>query len=113
MSCGCDAARREPSPYRYIGATARSAADGWETLGDIGYLDADGYVYVTDRDTDMIVVGGSNVYPAEVEAALDEHPAVLSSCVVGLPHEDLGSAPHAIVELDGTGHRRGAPRAPA
>lgn len=89
----------EPSPYRYIGATARSAADGWETLGDIGYLDADGYVYVTDRDTDMIVVGGSNVYPAELEAALDEHPAVLSSCVVGLPHEDLGSAPHAIVEL--------------
>ncbi len=89
----------EPSPYRYIGATARSAADGWETLGDIGYLDADGYVYVTDRDTDMIVVGGSNVYPAEVEAALDEHPAVLSSCVVGLPHEDLGSAPHTIVEL--------------
>ncbi len=89
----------EPSPYQYIGATARSAAGGWETLGDIGYLDADGYVYVTDRDTDMIVVGGSNVYPAEVEAALDEHPAVLSSCVVGLPDEDLGNAPHAIVEL--------------
>jgi len=88
-----------PPPYRYIGATPRSAADGWESLGDIGYLDEDGYVYVTDRDTDMIVVGGSNVYPAEVEAALDEHPAVRSSCIVGLPHGDLGSAPHAIVEL--------------
>ena len=102
----------EPSPYRYIGATVRSAADGWETLGDIGYLDADGYVYVTDRDTDMIVVGGSNVYPAEVEAALDEHPAVLSSCVVGLPHVDLGSAPHAIVELTMPVSRRGVAHAP-
>jgi bile acid-coenzyme A ligase len=47
----------------------------------------------------MIVVGGSNVYPAEIEAALDEHPSVRSSCVIGLPHEDLGNAPHALVEL--------------
>ncbi len=88
-----------PSPYRYVGATARRAADGWESLGDIGRMDADGYVYVTDRFADMILVGGANVYPAEVEAALDEHPAVLSSCVIGLPDEDLGSIPYAIVEL--------------
>ena len=88
-----------PSPYRYIGATARSAADGWESLGDIGRVDADGYVYVTDRFADMILVGGANVYPAEIEAALDEHPAVQSSCVIGLPDEDLGSIPYAIVEL--------------
>ena len=47
----------------------------------------------------MILIGGANVYPAEIEAALDEHPAVQSSCVIGLPHEDLGSIPHAIVEL--------------
>ena len=47
----------------------------------------------------MILVGGANVYPAEVEAALDEHPAVRSSCVIGLPHEDLGSVPHTLVEL--------------
>jgi len=88
-----------PSPYRYIGATARSAADGWESLGDIGRVDADGYVYVTDRFADMILVGGANVYPAEIEAALDEHPAVQSCCVIGLPDEDLGSIPYAIVEL--------------
>ena len=88
-----------PPPYRYIGAAARSAADGWESLGDIGRADADGYVYITDRLTDMILIGGANVYPAEIEAALDEHPAVQSSCVIGLPHEDLGNIPHAIVEL--------------
>jgi bile acid-coenzyme A ligase len=88
-----------PSPYRYVGATARSADDGWESLGDIGRVDADGYVYITDRFADMILVGGANVYPAEIEAALDEHPAVQSSCVIGLPDEDLGSIPYAIVEL--------------
>jgi bile acid-coenzyme A ligase len=88
-----------PSPYRYIGATARSAGEGWESLGDIGKLDADGYLYITDRLADMILVGGSNVYPAEIEAALDEHPNVQSCCVFGLPHEDLGNIPYAIVEL--------------
>ncbi len=85
--------------YHYIGATARAAAEGWESLGDIGYLDDDGYVYITDRMSDMILVGGANVYPAEIEAALDEHPAVRSCCVIGLPDEDLGNIPHAIVEL--------------
>jgi bile acid-coenzyme A ligase len=90
-----------PPLFRYIGATARSAADGWESLGDIGRMDADGYVYITDRLTDMILVGGANVYPAEIEAALDEHPAVRSCCVIGLPDEDLGNIPYAIVELSG------------
>src|SRR5207248_1730770 len=75
------------------------AGEHWESLGDMGYLDADGYVYITDRDTDMILVGGQNVYPAEIEAAIEEHPAVRSSCVIGLPDEDLGNAPHALVEL--------------
>ena len=96
--------RRGPEaalPYRYIGATARSAPDGWESLGDIGKVDADGYVYITDRLADMILVGGANVYPAEIEAALDEHPAVQSCCVIGLPDEDLGNIPYAIVELSG------------
>jgi bile acid-coenzyme A ligase len=88
----------EPT-YRYIGADARRR-EGWESLGDLGYMDGDGYLYIADRDTDMILVGGANVYPAEVEAALDAHPAVVSSCVIGLPHEDLGNVPHAIVQLD-------------
>ena len=85
--------------YEYLGAESHAAADGWECLGDIGHLDADGFLYLSDRETDMIVVGGSNVYPAEVEAALVEHPAVIEACVIGLPHEDKGSAPHAIVQL--------------
>jgi bile acid-coenzyme A ligase len=86
--------------YRYLGAEA-VGRDGWESLGDMGWFDADGYLYLTDRLTDMILVGGANVYPAEVEAALDEHPGVLSSCVVGLPDEDYGNVVHAIVETRG------------
>jgi bile acid-coenzyme A ligase len=86
------------STYRYIGAQAVASADGWESLGDLGYLDDDGYLYLVDRKTDMIVTGGANVYPAEVEAALDSHPAVLSSAVIGLPDDDLGQRIHAIVQ---------------
>lgn len=86
------------STYRYIGATADATSDGWETLGDMGWFDEDGYLYLADRKTDMIVTGGENVYPAEVEAALDEHPTVRSSAVIGLPDEDLGQRIHAIVD---------------
>jgi bile acid-coenzyme A ligase len=86
------------STYRYIGATPSATSDGWETLGDIGWFDADGYLYLADRKTDMILVGGSNVYPAEVEAAIDAHPRVRSSAVIGLPDDDLGSRVHAIVD---------------
>jgi bile acid-coenzyme A ligase len=85
--------------YRYIGAEARTREGGWESLGDLGWMDADGYLYLNDRMTDMVLVGGSNVYPAEVEAALDEHPAVMSSCVIGLPDDDLGNRLHALVQL--------------
>jgi bile acid-coenzyme A ligase len=85
--------------YKYIGAEARMREDGWESLGDLGWMDADGYLYLNDRLTDMVLVGGSNVYPAEVEAALDEHPQVLSSCVIGLPDDDLGNRLHALVQL--------------
>ena len=88
------------STYEYLGAKATATEDGWESLGDMGWLDEDGYLYLVDRKTDMILSGGANVYPAEIEAALDEHPAVGSSCVIGLPHEDLGDVPHAIVQLE-------------
>ena len=87
-----------PPSYQYLGATPRTLPDGWESLGDIGWFDADGYLYLADRRTDMILVGGSNVYPAEIEAALDEHPLVISSAVIGLPDEDLGARIHAIVQ---------------
>ncbi len=86
------------STYRYVGAEARRTHDGWESVGDMGWLDEDGYLFLGDRRSDMILTGGRNVYPAEVEAALDEHPAVRSSCVIGLPDEDLGDAVHALVE---------------
>jgi bile acid-coenzyme A ligase len=90
------------STYSYIGETQpRATRDGWESLGDMGYLDADGYLYLVDRRTDLIVTGGANVYPAEVEAALDAHPAVRSSAVIGLPDDDLGARVHAIVQCDG------------
>jgi bile acid-coenzyme A ligase len=86
--------------YRYIGAEARARAGGWESLGDNGWLDEDGFLYLGDRTTDMILTGGANVYPAEVEAALAEHPWVKSCAVIGLPDDDLGSIVHAIVEAD-------------
>ncbi len=86
------------STYRYIGAEPTVSADGWESLGDMGYLDEEGYLYLVDRKTDMIVSGGANVYPAEIEAALDAHPAVQSCAVIGLPDDDLGQRIHAIVE---------------
>jgi bile acid-coenzyme A ligase len=90
-----------PPTYRYVGAHARSRPGNWESLGDMGHMDAEGYLYLSDRETDMILVGGSNVYPAEVEAALDEHPAVASSCVIGLPDEEYGNTVHAIVQAHG------------
>ncbi len=86
--------------YRYVGAEARTREGGWESLGDNGWLDADGYLYLGDRTTDMILTGGSNVYPAEVEAAIAEHPAVQSCAVIGLPDDDLGNIVHAIIEGD-------------
>ncbi|HEX3899368.1 MAG TPA: AMP-binding protein [Mycobacteriales bacterium] len=86
--------------YRYLGASAR-AVNGWESLGDLGWMDAEGYLYLSDRMTDMVLVGGINVYPAEVEAALEAHPMVESCCVVGLPDDDLGSRLHAVVHVSG------------
>jgi len=88
--------------YRYIGSTAKNR-DGWDSLGDLGWFDAEGYLYLADRRVDMFTVGGRNVYPAEIENALSEHPAVLSCLVVGVPHEDLGQVPHALVQARGDG----------
>jgi bile acid-coenzyme A ligase len=84
--------------YRYIGAEAKAIDGGWESIGDVGYFDEDGYLYLSDRLTDMILSGGANIYPAEVEAAIDAFPGVRSSAVIGLPHEDLGNTVHAIVD---------------
>ncbi len=86
--------------YKYVGAEANRIADGWESLGDMGWFDEDGYLYLGDRKGDMILSGGANIYPAEIESALAEHPAVLSSAVIGLPDEDLGKLVHAVVQVD-------------
>ncbi len=86
--------------YHYLGAEPRTLDGGWESLGDMGWFDEDGYLYLGDRMQDMILSGGANIYPAEVEAALQEHPEVRSVCVIGLPDEDRGNIVHAIVEAD-------------
>lgn len=86
-----------PPTYRYVGVTAKSR-DGWDSLGDLGYFDEDGFLYLSDRRVDMFTVGGRNVYPAEIENALSAHPDVLSCLVVGVPHEDLGHVPYALVQ---------------
>ena len=91
--------RSEPT-YRYVGTEARTREGGWESLGDLGWVDGDGYLYLADRMQDMILSGGANIYPAEVEAVINEHPAVRSCAVIGLPDDDLGSRAHAIVEAD-------------
>lgn len=82
--------------YRYVGTTAKSR-DGWDSLGDLGYFDADGFLYLSDRRVDMFTVGGRNVYPAEIENALSAHPEVLSCLAVGIPDGDLGQVPYALV----------------
>ena len=88
------------STYEYIGEGAKAKAVGeWETYGDLGHVDEDGYLYIADRRTDMIVSGGANIFPAEVEAALDQHADVQSSIVIGLPDPDLVQRAHAIVQL--------------
>ena len=89
------------STYHYIGAEAKAIAGGWESLGDMGYMDEDGYLYLTDRRADMILSGGANIYPAEVEGAVESCPGVRSCAVIGLPHEDLGNSVHAIVDAPG------------
>lgn len=85
--------------YHYLGAEPKRRADGWESLGDIGRLDEEGYLYLGDRLADMILRGGANIYPAEVEAAVTAHPEVASCVVVGLPDPEFGQRVHAIVEL--------------
>ncbi len=84
--------------YRYIGAERRIDADGWESVGDVGRVDAEGYLFLADRKDDLIICGGVNVWPAEVEAALLAHPAIRSCAVHGVPHADLGMTVHSVIE---------------
>jgi bile acid-coenzyme A ligase len=85
--------------YRYLGgAEAKRDVQGFVSVGDLGWVDEEGYLFVADRRVDMIITGGSNVYPGEVEAVLLEHPAIADVVVIGLPDEDWGKRVHAIVQ---------------
>jgi len=91
------------TPFEYHNDPGKTASvsngRGWRTLGDIGYLDGDGYLYLTDRQSNMIVAGGVNVYPQETENVLLSHPAVLDVAVVGVPDPDMGEAVKGVVQL--------------
>ena len=81
-------------------ATAEAFADGWYRTGDVGRFDTDGFLYIEDRIKDMVIRGGENIYSAEVEAALSEHPQVKMACVFGMPDEVMGEEVGAVVEVD-------------
>jgi fatty-acyl-CoA synthase/long-chain acyl-CoA synthetase len=85
--------------YNRPDATSHSLHDGFFSVGDIAYRDADGYYFICDRRIDMIISGGVNIYPAEVEAALHAHPAVMDAAVIGVPDDEWGESVKAIVQL--------------
>jgi long-chain acyl-CoA synthetase len=85
--------------YNKPEATERSMRDGFFSVGDVAYRDADGYYYICDRKIDMIISGGVNIYPAEIEACLHAHPAVRDVAVVGVPDDHWGEAVKAVVAL--------------
>jgi long-chain acyl-CoA synthetase len=91
-----------PQAFTYHNDAAKTAAAfndrGWSTLGDLGHLDGDGFLYLSDRRTDLIITGGVNVYPREIEETLTMHPAVADVAVVGLPHEEMGEEIRAVVQ---------------
>jgi len=89
--------------FDYFNDPAKTAAsrnaEGWTTLGDIGRVDAEGYLYLTDRKSFVIISGGVNIYPQETEDVLFSHPAVLDAAVIGVPNEDFGEEVKAVVQL--------------
>jgi long-chain acyl-CoA synthetase len=91
-----------PFTYHQDDAKTREAhnAQGWATVGDIGRLDAEGFLYLTDRKSNMIISGGVNVYPQETENVLITHPKVFDCAVIGTPHEDFGEEVRAVVQLE-------------
>ena len=78
--------------------------DGWFSSGDVGKVDEDGYFYIVDRMKELIIRGGFNVYPREIEEVLYEHPAVAEAAVIGIPHESLGEEIGAAVALKAGAH---------
>jgi acyl-CoA synthetase (AMP-forming)/AMP-acid ligase II len=89
--------------YKDPEKTAATIHDGWIATGDVAYRDPGGYYYICDRKTDMVISGGVNIYPAEVEAALIDHPAVADAAVFGIPDEEWGEKLHAVIETSQPG----------
>ncbi len=89
-----------PGYWNRPDATAEALKNGWLHTGDVGYLDHEGYLFITDRIKDMIISGGANIYPREVEEVLLQHPAVAEVCVIGVPDEQWGESVKAVVVLD-------------
>jgi long-chain acyl-CoA synthetase len=93
-----------PLAFEYHGddnktrATRHPIHDDWSTLGDVGYLDEEGYLYLTDRRAFTIISGGVNIYPAEIESCLVEHPSVVDAAVFGLPDQEMGEYVHAVIQ---------------
>ena len=89
--------------FEYLGEPEKTAQahslEGYFTLGDIGFVDADGYLHLSDRRIDMIISGGVNIYPAEIEGVLNGHPAVVDAAVFGIPDEEYGEQVHAALQL--------------
>jgi acyl-CoA synthetase (AMP-forming)/AMP-acid ligase II len=85
--------------YNRPDATGRSLHDGFFSVGDVAYRDAEGYYYICDRQVDMVISGGVNIYPAEVEAVLHAHPAVMDAAVIGVPDGQWGESVKAVVQL--------------
>jgi acyl-CoA synthetase (AMP-forming)/AMP-acid ligase II len=90
------------APFEYHNDPAKTASiqndQGWRTLGDVGYVDSEGYLYLTDRATFMIVSGGVNIYPQEAENILVMHPKVADVAVFGVPNEEFGEEVKAVVQ---------------
>jgi long-chain acyl-CoA synthetase len=80
-------------------ATASAVRDGWLFTGDVGHVDDDGYLYITDRAKDMLIRGGENIYCVEIENRLVEHPAIADAAVIGVPHPQLGEEVKAVIEV--------------
>ena len=97
----------EGPSFEYHNDPAKTASarheKGWSTLGDLGHLDADGFLYLSDRRTDLIISGGVNIYPAEIEEALIMHAEVADVAVIGVPDAEMGQSVLAIVQLSGQG----------
>ena len=85
--------------YHRPDATSKSLHDGFFSVGDVAYRDDEGYYFICDRQVDMIISGGVNIYPAEVEAVLHAHPAVMDTAVIGVPDEKWGESVKAVVQL--------------